>query len=219
MGKKQVLCSYCARRYCYTGDVSQAPEFCPTVNKPEVMKAAREKLSEPQNQAMAQDVARAWKAKTRPTRIERTAEYARLRGYKKLGLAFCAGLLKEAELLTNYLLNELFDVTAVCCMCGAISSDDIRLPEEDKVAPAGSRQAMCNPITQALVLNSENCDFNIILGLCVGDDTLFIQHSEAPVTLLAAKDRDLAHNPLGALYTAHSGYSRLNVRRPKNRPA
>ncbi|MBL7177805.1 MAG: DUF1847 domain-containing protein [Desulfobacteraceae bacterium] len=215
MSEKQVLCSYCARKNCYMGDVSQAPDFCPTVNKPEVMKEAMARLSEPQNQQMAQDVARSWKAKERPTRVERTVEYARLRGYKKLGLAFCAGLSKEAELLTNYLLNEGFETAAVCCMCGAISSDDIDLPEEDKVAPAGTRQAMCNPITQALVLNSENCDFNIILGLCVGDDTLFVKHSEAPVTLLAAKDRDLAHNPLGALYTAHYGYTRLNVRRPK----
>jgi uncharacterized metal-binding protein len=215
MSEKQVLCSYCARKNCYTGDVSQAPEFCPTVNKPEVMKEAMARLSESQNQQMAQDVARSWKAKERPTRVERTVEYARLRGYKKLGLAFCAGLSKEAELLTNYLLNEGFELVSVCCMCGAISSDDIDLPEEDKVAPAGTRQAMCNPITQALVLNSENSDFNIILGLCVGDDTLFVKHSEAPVTLLAAKDRELAHNPLGALYTAHYGYTRLNVRRPK----
>jgi len=215
MSEKQVLCSYCARKNCYMGDVSQAPEFCPTVNKPEVMKEAMARLSEPQNQQMAQDVARSWKAKERPTRVERTVEYARLRGYKKLGLAFCAGLSKEAELFTNYLLNEGFEMASVCCMCGAISSDDIDLPEEDKVAPAGTRQAMCNPITQALVLNSENCDFNIILGLCVGDDTLFVKHSEAPVTLLAAKDRELAHNPLGALYTAHYGYTRLNVRRPK----
>ena len=83
------------------------------------------------------------------------------------------------------------------------------------MAPPGTRQAMCNPITQAVVLNSENTDLNIILGLCVGDDTLFIKHSEAPITLLAAKDRDLAHNPLGALYTSNSGYRRINVRRPK----
>ena len=75
--------------------------------------------------------------------------------------------------------------------------------------------AMCNPVTQAFVLNHEKCDFNVILGLCVGDDTLFIKHSEAPVTIVAVKDRDLAHNPLGALYTAHSGYSRLKVKRPK----
>ena len=215
MEEKQVLCSYCARKNCYTGDVSQAPDFCPTAKSPELMKEALARLGEPENLPMAQDVARSWKAEDRPTRVERTADYAKLRGYKKLGLAFCVGLSKEAELFTNFLLNEGFEVASVSCMCGGISSDDIELPEEDKVAPPGTRQAMCNPITQAVVLNSEKTDLNIILGLCVGDDTLFIKHSEAPITLLAAKDRDLAHNPLGALWTANSGYRRINVRRPK----
>ena len=215
MEEKQVLCSYCAKKNCYTGDVSRAPDFCPTAHKPELMKEAMARLNEPENLPMAQDVARSWKAEDRPTRVERTADYAKLRGYKKLGLAFCVGLSKEAELFTNFLLNEGFEVASVSCMCGGISSDDIELPEEDKVAPPGTRQAMCNPITQAVVLNSEKTDLNIILGLCVGDDTLFIKHSEAPITLLAAKDRDLAHNPLGALWTANSGYRRINVRRPK----
>jgi uncharacterized metal-binding protein len=54
-----------------------------------------------------------------------------------------------------------------------------------------------------------------MLGLCVGDDVLFIRHSKAPVTVLAVKDRVLAHNPLGALYTAKQVYRRINVRKPK----
>jgi uncharacterized metal-binding protein len=56
---------------------------------------------------------------------------------------------------------------------------------------------------------------NILLGLCVGDDTLFIKHSKAPVTVLAVKDRVLAHNPLGALYTARNMYPRLKTQRPR----
>jgi uncharacterized metal-binding protein len=64
-------------------------------------------------------------------------------------------------------------------------------------------EAMCNPIGQALILNREKTDLNIILGLCIGHDILFTQYSDAPVTTLAVKDRVLAHNPLGALY---SGY-------------
>ena len=64
---------------------------------------------------------------------------------------------------------------------------------------------MCNPIAQAKLLNEEKTDFNIVLGLCVGHDTLFFKSSEAPVTVLAVKDRALAHNPLGALYLS-DGY-------------
>jgi len=59
----------------------------------------------------------------------------------------------------------------------------------------------CNPIAQALLLNEVETDFNIIVGLCVGHDSLFIKYSKAPVTVLIAKDRRLAHNPAAALYT------------------
>jgi uncharacterized metal-binding protein len=62
-------------------------------------------------------------------------------------------------------------------------------------------EAACNPIGQANVLNKENCDINIIVGLCIGHDILFTGNSKAPVTTLAVKDRVLAHNPLGAIYS------------------
>ena len=41
----------------------------------------------------------------------------------------------------------------------------------------------------------------------MGHDSLFIKHSAAPVTVLAAKDRVLGHNPPAALYLA-DGYCR-----------
>ena len=214
MADRQILCSYCARKRCFFGEVSGAPEFCPSLSRTELIDEAKEKLKDSQNQKMARDVARTWKDYGKLTRIEETVLYAKLRGYRRLGLAFCIGLSGEAELFTNLLFNEGFEVVAVCCMCGMLSSDDVALPEEDKIVP-GSRQPMCNPIGQAAVLDAEGCELNILLGLCVGDDTLFIKHSEAPVTVLAVKDRVLAHNPLGALYTSRHIYTRLNTRKPK----
>ena len=44
------------------------------------------------------------------------------------------------------------------------------------------------------------------MGLCVGHDSLFFRHSEAPVTVLAVKDRVLGHNPLAAVYLADGYY-------------
>jgi uncharacterized metal-binding protein len=214
MNEREILCSYCKRKRCFRGDLSQAPDFCPTITKGELIKGAKAKLKEPEIQKMAQDVARTWKDYGKLTRVEETILYARLQGHKKLGVAFCVGLAQEAELLTNLLINEGFEVVSACCMCGALSSEDVALPEEDKIMP-NTRQPMCNPIGQAMVLDSEGCDLNIMLGLCVGDDVLFIKHSKAPVTVLAVKDRVLAHNPLGALYTARQIYTRLNVRKPK----
>ena len=211
---KQIQCSYCAKKLCFMGDLSQAPDFCPSKLHPGLMAEAKERLKEPDKRRMAQDVARTWKDYCKLTRVEETVLYARLRDFKKLGLAFCVGLSQEAELFTNLLINEGFEVVSVCCMCGALSSDDVGLPEEDKIVP-GFRQPMCNPIGQASVLDDDGCELNILLGLCVGDDTLFIKHSQAPVTILAVKDRVLAHNPLGALYTSKHIYTRLKTKRPK----
>ena len=65
---------------------------------------------------------------------------------------------------------------------------------------------MCNPILQAKVLNREKTDINIVMGLCVGHDSLFYKYSKALTTTLVTKDRVLGHNPVAALNCAHSYY-------------
>lgn len=215
MTKKQPLCSYCKKKVCFNGDLTHTPEFCPSINYSDLLEQTKTQLQAFENIKMAQDVARTWKEYGKLTRVEETVEYARLQGHKKIGLAFCVGLSDEARLFTYVLLNAGFDVASVCCMCGALSSDDVSLPEDDKIIP-GFRQPMCNPIGQAAILDEEGCGLHVLMGLCVGDDTLFIKYAQAPVTVLAVKDRVLAHNPLGALYTAKHIYTRINTRPPKN---
>jgi uncharacterized metal-binding protein len=68
---------------------------------------------------------------------------------------------------------------------------------------------MCNPVAQAYVLNEAKTDFNVVMGLCVGHDSLFLKHSDALCTVLAAKDRLLGHNPLAAIYTVDTYYRAL----------
>jgi len=214
MEEMNIQCSYCGKRSCIGGDTDDSPEFCPSKLKPETLKEARGKLDNPEIKQMAQDVARTWKDIANKNRIELTIEYARVRGYKRLGLAFCTGLADEARLLTNAFINEGFDVISAGCMCGSLCSDDVGLPEEDK-AFSGGRQPMCNPIGQAALLDEGGSELNVMLGLCVGDDVLFIKHSKAPVTVVAVKDYALAHNPLGALYTSGGFFSRINTSQPK----
>jgi uncharacterized metal-binding protein len=60
-----------------------------------------------------------------------------------------------------------------------------------------------------MLLNEEKTDFNVLLGLCVGHDSLFLKYAEAYSTVLVTKDRVLAHNPAGALYTSGSYYERM----------
>ena len=131
------------------------------------------------------------------TRLEELIIYAKRMNFKRLGIAFCIGLEREAKVIHN-ILSKHFEVYSVCCkVCGIDkSSFDLKRLHED-----WDREAMCNPIGQARVLNENRTDLNIILGLCVGHDTVFTKHSKAPVTTLAVKDRVLGHNPLAAIYS------------------
>ena len=116
--------------------------------------------------------------------------------YKKLGLAFCVGLEKEAKIIQR-ILEKDFEVFSVCCKVSGIDKDKYAL---EKLHP-GNFDPTCNPITQAEMLKNKGTQLNIIVGLCIGHDILFTQHSAAPVTTLIVKDRLLAHNPAGAIYS------------------
>jgi uncharacterized metal-binding protein len=61
-----------------------------------------------------------------------------------------------------------------------------------------------------MTLNEEKTDFNILLGLCVGHDSLFFKHADAYTTVLAVKDRVTGHNPLAAVYLHNSYYRKLD---------
>lgn len=117
--------------------------------------------------------------------------------YRKIGIAFCIELIEPTEILTG-LLRRFFDVHPVCCKIGgvresAFSGDNENTQEKETVS--------CNPILQAEILNRIETDFNIIVGLCIGVDSIFAKLSKAPVTTLFVKDRSLANNPIGAVYS------------------
>ena len=61
---------------------------------------------------------------------------------------------------------------------------------------------MCNPILQAKILNEAKTELNIVVGLCVGHDSLFYKYSDALVTTAVTKDRVTGHNPVDAIYGA-----------------
>lgn len=133
------------------------------------------------------------------TRLEETAEFARQMGYKKLGLAFCIGLNKEAHLIKKFLAKD-FEVVSICCKNCAIAKDKLQLK---KINPQSKTESMCNPKQQAQFLNDAGCDLFISCGLCVGHDAIFNKNCNGPVTTLVAKDRVLAHNPLGVVYSRY----------------
>jgi uncharacterized metal-binding protein len=142
------------------------------------------------------------------TRVEDTLAFARLMGYRKIGIATCLGLLEETNRLVDILKAQGFEPQSVCCKAGSIDKLELGLQESDKVRP-GTFEPACNPIAQARLLNAAGMDMNVIVGLCVGHDMLFAKHSEAPVTTLVVKDRVTGHNPAAVLYGQNFYYKRL----------
>lgn len=142
-------------------------------------------------------------------RVLEIAEFAVRLGNGPLGLAFCSGLRNEARLAAELWRGMGLEVVSVVCKVGAVPKETLGLADDEKIKP-GEPETMCNPVAQALLLDRAGTVLNVALGLCVGHDSLFFQHSKAPATVLAAKDRLLAHNPLAALNTldSYSGWLR-----------
>lgn len=138
------------------------------------------------------------------TRVEETMEFARKLRINRLGLIFCVGFRYEASILTEILETNGFEVVSVACKTGAVPKEWVGISDSEKVRP-GKPEMMCNPLAQIELLNRSHTGLNILMGQCVGHDSLSMKHSEAPVVCLVAKDRMLAHNTVAALYESQCG--------------
>jgi uncharacterized metal-binding protein len=220
-------CARCPVRTCEKGEIGREdspvlseklPGYCPMKLMPEVFSQASAEYEKPAVREFArlaslqesqgfEHVADGVRAKL--PRIEELIQFARKCSYKRLGIAHCAGLIHEAGLLTDILENNGFKVISVQCKAGCVPKEAIGIRPEEKAYGPEMWESMCNPIAQAMTINHADVDLAIMLGLCIGHDTLFIKYCEVPLTVLAVKDRLLAHNPLAALYLSGSYYRRL----------
>lgn len=205
-------CSDCAVLACRSRDESKYPAFC---------------LTEHVDQELLDDVVRVYQDDEEQgeiarvsagiegefygklTRVEETIEFIKRMGYKKIGIASCVGLMNETRMFAKILKANKINYYTVGCKIGAVDKTEIGIPNEKKLNRGCGHESMCNPIMQAKALEAQGTDFNIVIGLCVGHDTLFLRHSKAPTTVMIVKDRVLGHNPVAALYTATSMYSRF----------
>ena len=217
----EISCVKCkiTRKKCRIPD-GRGPKNCPTLIKREVIDIALKEYTKPEIMEFARQSSiqegecYAYRDRkpyvlhpTKP-RVVETIEFAKKMGYKRLGVAYCGGVTHEAGILVEILEKHDFKVIAVSCKVGGVPKERIGIKDEEKIN-IGEHESMCNPIAQALILNDAKTDFNIMLCLCVGHDSMFLKYIEAPVTVLASKDRVSAHNPMAALYTANSYYARL----------
>ncbi len=198
-------CAKCSVQACRSDGERKLPGNCP-MRAEELFKEALEAYEEPENKEFYVKASEIegighfqW------TRVKETMILCRKMGYRRIGLAFCGGLRKEAKILTEIIERNGFEVVSVMCKAGGKDKCEAGIPDEHKNHP-GKFEPMCNPIFQAKLLNSSKTEFNILLGLCVGHDSMFYKYSDALVTTLVVKDRVLAHNPAAALYQAEGYY-------------
>lgn len=126
------------------------------------------------------------------SRLEEIAEFIKLMNYKKPGLAYCYGMEGDAKLVRNFFKSHGISLRTVSCTVGAMAQDELN--EESCI-----HKISCNPLAQAEELNSEEADFVIIMGLCLGHDILLQKYLNAVFTTLVVKDRIYNHQPLLAL--------------------
>lgn len=198
----------------------KGPKWCPTKEGGKVLASAMEDYKDPEVKEFARLAsvqegscyayreAKPFVMIPTKSRVEELIEFSQRMGYKRLGMAFCGGLTHEASILSEILEKHGFEVVAVSCKVGGVPKERIGVRDEEKIR-IGEFEPMCNPITQAKILNQAKTDFNVMLGLCIGHDSLFLKYIEGLTTVFAVKDRVTGHNPMAALYTSRSYYQRL----------
>lgn len=216
-------CARCSfqpsERICQCED-GKAPPYCTTVLKADVIDEAFKEFTKPDVHEFAKQASiqegcgyadrEQGYDRVRPLkpRILEIIEFARRMAYRRLGLAFCIGLRREAREVEKLLASNGFEVVSSLCKIGRTSKEAIGVRHDQQIR-IGGFESMCNPIAQARVLNESQTQFNVLMGLCVGHDSLFFKYSQAPCTVFAVKDRLLGHNPLAAIYTLDSYYRSL----------
>lgn len=204
-------CVLCGVKACTAApETKDPPAFCPMPAESELLaEVERAYVADPRLRRIAVESARTEAAGyCKATRVQEIMDFAGRMGWRRLGIAHCVGLMQEAKVARDIFLAGGFEVYTVCCKAGSIDKEQVGIRDEEKVRP-GQYEAMCSPVGQAALLDKAGTQFNVVIGLCVGHDSLFFAYSKAPVTVLVAKDRVLGHNPVAALYTSHSYYRRL----------
>lgn len=197
-------------RACCTGDATaRGPGFCPAKVDPEALEHARRAYADPEVARTGRVVAEIESAGYGHwTRVRDIIEFAKRMSYGRIGIAACVELLDLAGVFSDILRSHGFSVISVCCKNDSIPKEELGVLDSQKLHP-GTFEPTCNPIAQAELLNAHNSELNVLVGLCVGHDSLFHRYAHAPTTTLVVKDRALGHNSVAALQMADGYFADL----------
>ena len=94
------MCAKCKVYACSAGEKKALPKNCPMRNEP-LLKEALSEYEKPENHdfyVTSSEIESLGYGQW--VRVRETIEFCRRMGYRKLGLAFCRGLRKEAEIIS-----------------------------------------------------------------------------------------------------------------------
>lgn len=114
------------------------------------------------------------------TRLRELGEFSRLLGVTRLGISHAPDMAWEAQQVAAFLRR--FDL------------DPILPPQKES----------CDPLGQAGFFQRKETELNVVAGMHVVGEALFLKGSHVPAVALLARDARLHHNPVAAIYTSRS---------------
>jgi uncharacterized metal-binding protein len=117
------------------------------------------------------------------TKLEEITIYAKRLGYRRIGIAFCIEYEREARLVYD-ILSRYFEVFSICCKVCGLDKAELGIHESDD----SEFEVACNPIGQAILLNGDFTDLNILIGLKTGYDIIFAKYSAVPSMTLPLQE-------------------------------
>ena len=205
------MCPYSTAEKICTQEKGKGPDNCPTLIYHILARETLENMPAAEREFELQSLRQggagyqtgASGATPVKTRLVEIVEFSQRMAYKRLGLIFCGSASREGRIVSEILANNGFEVVSVICKVGRVPKAHFGITPDEQIN-RNKAEVACNPVLQARLINEAGVDFNILINLCVGHDSLVIKHLDAPVTVLSVKDRVLNHNPLAAIYLYES---------------
>lgn len=208
--KKDLGCESCGLLGCRLDE--DYPSFCPTkkLDQATIDKVLEIYRNDPLTNKITK-VSSAVEAHNylKATRVEETVDFIKRMGFKKVGIASCISMLPETRVFCKILKSHGIKYEALSCKVGAIEKEEVGISKEDKIRKNVGHESMCNPVLQSKYFENMGVDFVVMIGLCVGHDTLFYMHCDLPVTTLIVKDRVTCHNPAAPLHYIDGIYKKI----------
>jgi len=175
----------------YASRTDEIPEECPGKLYLNVLEEVKKIYREEES-----DAKKIWNAfakllhtgGAKKSRLEHIVDFSHAMDIKIIGIAGCVRYIEECVYVNNIFKEQGLESHIIMCKVGGFKTKDINI---DKVTD----WTICNPLAQALILNKLNCEINVTLGLCMGQELIFNRYAKGFVTNLIVKEKISEERP------------------------